>query len=235
MLNVSYMEWGSDYFKPTKWSKSAIIVGLLELWTESKTYKEWDTPKDVNEIRVIFEITDYQEVDWETKEVIWLIGQNYSLIITDRSKLQKLINSVMNVKSIKDIKNFCIWDLLWKKCLVEIDFAWKEKNFPKVETVSWTNPSIKHSAQVKENFYFWMSDIAYYDSSVLSDWHVLPKWDAKRIVDSPEFIEFATKNNIEIPDIQFKKKDEGSEDEKLNKDLEEKTKDKEISVEEMPF
>jgi len=208
---VSYKEssWGG-FFKPEAGGYPAIIVGVMELGTESKTYKEWDDPKDVVEVRVVYEIeaeqeiydTEKEELTWETEDKIWLIGQNYTEVVSDKSKLWAVIKAVYDVKSVKDIKNFSLDKLLWLKAYIEVDLVWKKKNIEIVKSVSWLNKKMEKliHEQVRENFYFWMEDINDFSEELMEDKEALKPWDIDRIKASPEYKVLCKNMGIKVPE-----------------------------------
>jgi len=204
---VSYKESSTGwYFKPKAGGYPAIIVWVMELWTESKVYHEGDEPRDVTEIRIIFEIeaeqeirdSEKEELTWEFEDKIWLIGQNYSEIVTDKSNLWKVIKAVYDVNSIKEIKNFSLDKLLWLKAYIEIDLVGKKKNIEVIKSVSWYSKKIKYHEQVRKNFYFWMEDLNDFDEDLMKDKEVLKPWDIERIENSPEYQKLCKKLWVEI-------------------------------------
>lgn len=205
---VSYKEVKSDFFKaPAGWHP-AIIVWLMELWTESRDFQgDWKF-KDCEEIRVLFEIeaeveiydSEKEELTWKFEDKIWIIWINYADIISDKSKLWKVINAVCDVKSVKEIKNFSLDELLWKKCFIEVEMKWKEKNYDTIVWVSGFSKKVNYHEQKKESFYFWMEDPNDFDNDLVADKAILKPWDKERIEKSKEYKAVCAKFWIELPE-----------------------------------
>ena len=211
---VSYVKSsGGWFFKPDAGWYPAIIVWVVELWTEWKDYKKDWNIKDVEEIRIVYEIEAEQEKQekddndnyvwtWEMEMKIGTIGQNYTTIISDNSKLWKIVKAIYGVKSMEEIKNFSLDKLLWVKCYIDVDLVWKEKNFPVVKSASALNKKFEKMLHTQETewFYFWMDD-----ADDFIDWFEetlkvhLPTWEVDRIKASPEYRGLMKKFWIEVP------------------------------------
>lgn len=230
---VSYKESATGwFFKPEAWGYPAIIVWIMELWTESRDFN-WDWKfRDFEDIRVVFETeaeqeiydTEKEELTWEKEDRIWLIGANYNSVISDKSNLWKLITAVYDVKSVKDIKDFSLDQLLWLKCYIDIEHVGKDWAYEKIKSVSWANKKMPVHEQVRENFYFWMEDSNDFDLDLCEDKEALKPWDIDRIKKTPEFKAIAKELGIVVEksldeqdkDIQKEIGEKKAEQEKAN-------------------
>lgn len=216
VVNYVKSSWGW-FFKPDAWGYPAVIVWIIELWTEWKDYKKDWNIKDVEEIRIVYEIEaeqEEQEKQWEWDdakyvgtgkkvETIWTIGQNYTTVISDNSKLWKVIKAIYDVKSMDEIKGFSLDSLLWINCYIDVDLVWKEKNFPVVKTATALNKKFEamlHETETKP-FYFGMDDqndfIDWFEEDLKKH---LPSWEVDRIKASPEYKKLMISFWIEIPE-----------------------------------
>lgn len=210
---VSYIEgnWGS-FFKAPEGTHPAIIVWVMELGTEMKSYKDED-PRPVSEIRLVFEIEAEQEImkdgesTGETEDKIGLIAQNYTEVISDRSKLGAVIASVYDVKSIKEIKNLSLDKLLGLKCLIEVEYK-GEKKWENIKSVSWFSKKVNYHEQVRENFYFGLEDENDFVEELLEDRAILRPFDKDRIIASPEYKALFGIESIEDQEANMKKEAE---------------------------
>lgn len=208
---VSYTEssWGW-FFSPSAWGYPAIIVWVMELGTEMKSYKDQD-PRPVEEIKIAFEFeaevekydSEKQELTGEMEERVGIVWQNYTPIVSDKSNLGKVIKAVYDVQTIKEIRGFSLDKLLGLKCYVEVDLVGKEKNIPVIKAVSSLNPKMEKllHEQQKESFYFWLEDADDYIDGWETDLKdCLKPWDIDRIKDSQEYRSLMAKFGIEVPE-----------------------------------
>ena len=214
---VSYteMKWGS-YFKAPEGGHPAIIVWVMELGSEEKSYK-WKPPKMVSEFRVLFEIEAEQEIyeDWEPtwkfEDKIGLIWQNYTDVITDNSNLGKLILAVHEVQSMKDIKNFSMDKLLWIKCFIDVKHSEGEKKYANIMSVSSFSKKVNYHEQQRQSFYFWLENENDFSQELLEDKDILRKFDKERIENSPEYAKLFGIETIAEQETNMKKEAETKE------------------------
>jgi len=206
---VSYKEWGGGwYFKaPAGWHP-AIIVWVMELGTEMRSFKEWEEPKAMEEIRILFEIEAEQEkydsekweLTWEMEEKIGIIWANYNDVISDKSKLGKVINAICDVKSVKEIKDFSLDQLLGMKCFIDVEMKGKDLNYETITSVSWQSKKVNYHEQETKSFYFWMEDpddfLDILDDDIAKKY--LKPWDLDRVKASPEFKALMKSFGIEV-------------------------------------
>jgi len=156
---LSYVESkGGNFFKAPVGSHPAIIVWIAELWTAMSNYGKDDREQDL--IRVLFEIEasvntarDWQEDKFEDK--IFTAEQDYNCIVTNKSKLWKMIAWVFGQQA-SEIKWFSLDKLLWKKCVINVIHSdwW----FASVDSVSMESKKMNYHEQVKESFYFGLNE-----------------------------------------------------------------------------
>lgn len=239
---VSYKEWGGGwYFKaPAGWHP-AIIVWIMELWTEYRSFKEWEEAKPMEEIRILFEIEADQEkydsekweLTWKFEEVIWIIWANYNDVISDKSKLWKVINAVCDVKSVKEIKNFSLDKLIWIKCFIDVEMKWKDLNYETVTSVSWFNKKVKYHEQKTKGFYFWMEDpddfIDFLDEDETK--RFLKPWDLDRIKASAEYKDLCVTLGVPLPET-LENQEENMKKEAEERKEEQEQADSELTVDE---
>ena len=166
---VNYVESkGWNFFTAPIGSHPAIIVWIAELWTAMSEFGKDDREQDL--IRVFFEIEANVNVakDWEDdkfEDKVFLTEQNYTCTITNKSNLWKMIAWVFWQQP-KEIKNFSLDMLLWKKCVINVTH--NDWWYSKIESTSLESKKMNYHNQVKENFYFWLNEKEY--SSELLDW-----------------------------------------------------------------
>lgn len=155
---VNFVESNGNFFTAPIGSHPAIIVWIAELWTAMSEFGKDDRDQDL--IRFFFEIEATVNIakDWEDdkfEEKIFLTEQNYSCTITNKSNLWKMIAGVLWQQP-KEIKNFSLDMLLWKKCVINVTH--NDKWYSKIEGTSLESKKMNYHNQVKENFYFWISE-----------------------------------------------------------------------------
>jgi len=207
---VSYKEggWGW-YFKCPAWWHPAIIVWVMELWTEYRSFKEWEEAKPMEEIRILFEVEAEQEkydaekweLTWEFEEKIGIIWANYNDVISDKSKLWKVINAVCDVKSVKEIKDFSLDKLLGMKCFIDVEMKGKDLNYETITSVSWQSKKVNYHEQETKSFYFWMEDpddfLDILEDDIAKKY--LKPWDLERVKASQEYKDLMKSFWIEVP------------------------------------
>ena len=156
VLNYVESKGGAFYTAPVG-SHPAIIVWVAELWTAMSEY--WKDDRDQDLIRIFFEIEanvntakDWEEPKMEDK--IFLVEQNYTCVVTKKSKLWKVISWVYG-KQPSEIKWFTLDQLLWKKCVISV--IHNESGYASIESVSTQSAKMVYHEQVRESFYFWIN------------------------------------------------------------------------------
>lgn len=159
---VNYVESkGWNFFTAPIGSHPAIIVWIAELWTAMSEFGKDDREQDL--IRVFFEIEANVNIakDWEDdkfEDKIFLTEQNYTCTITNKSNLWKMIAWVFWQQP-KEIKNFSLDMLLWKKCVINVTH--NDWWYSKIESTSLESKKMNYHNQVKETFYFWLNEWEY--------------------------------------------------------------------------
>jgi len=157
---VSYTKNNGFFIAPIG-SYPAIIVWIAELGTAMSEFGKDDTIQDL--VRIFYEIESEVNTSEEWKEIkieekVFLVEQNYTCTIWNKSNLWKMISWVY-WKQPKEIKNFSLDALLWKKCVINIKH--NDNWYAKVESVSLESNKMIYHKQEQEIFYFWLSKDEY--------------------------------------------------------------------------
>jgi hypothetical protein len=202
-LEVSYNNSWLGFFNPLAGRYSGYIIWLIDLWTVIKEYKGkiWNPYRNFAIFYEIeAEIEERQKDDnwiykktWKKKDVVWIVYSTCSLILTDKSKLWKLIKSVIWEESIEEISNYNVAKLLWQKCIIEIERTWEDWKYFKISWVSWDSKKMMYHE--RENNYFLHSmerwDLFGFDFSndedVKAIKSLLKPYDYRDLIKSPEF------------------------------------------------
>lgn len=155
---VSYQEGSGGFFKAPVGSHPAIIVWIAELGTAMSNYGKDDREQDL--LRVFYEIeaTVNTAKEWEAEkleEKLIIVEQNYTAIITEKSKLGKAIAGIYG-KQAKEIKDFSLDHLLGKKCVINV--VHNDAGYTSVDSVSMESKKMNYHEQEKESFYFWLNE-----------------------------------------------------------------------------